>query len=182
MQGMGVTLGDANAINGGLNLHDSHNVSTVNTVTNNVTNIAPQKSELELLQEKKNLFLTECKRAFEDGILEETEEVALEECRIKLGLDEATAKRILESVRLLSDRNLRKTSLNPIAKTKLKILSDNLLKNNVAALKAQIWSSSRYSDSDRAFSFTFDPDRPSSSEFSCYCFRHRGLAVCPVMK
>jgi flagellar biosynthesis GTPase FlhF len=44
------------------------------------------------------------------------------------------------------------------------------------------WSSSRYSDSDRAFFFTFDPDRPSSSEFICYCFRYRGLAVRPVMK
>ena len=139
--GMGVSLsGDGNAykINGGMNLHDSHNVSTVNTVTNNITNIAPQKSDIDILQEKKNFFLAECKRAYEDGILEPSEEVALEECRIKLGLDEATAKRILETVRLLADRNNRKTSLNPIAKTKLKILSDNLSNNNVPALREQL--------------------------------------------
>lgn len=139
--GMGVSLsGDGNAykINGGMNLHDSHNVSTVNTVTNNITNIAPQKSDIDILQEKKNFFLAECKRAYEDGILEPSEEVALEECRIKLGLDEATAKRILETVRLLADRNNRKTSLNPIAKTKLKILSDNLSSNNVPALREQL--------------------------------------------
>ena len=137
--GINVNLGgDANAISGGLNLQDSHNVSTVNTVTNNVTNIAPQKSDMEILQDKKNSFLAECKRAFEDGILEPAEEVALEECRIKLGLDEATAKGILDKIRLLADKNSRKTSLNPIAKTKLKILSDNLQKNNVPVLKDQI--------------------------------------------
>ena len=135
---MSANFGDATAISGGLNLHDSHNISTVSTVTNNVTNIAPQKSEMEILQEKKNKFHAECKRAFEDGILEQAEAIALEEYRIKLDLDEVTAKGILDSVRLLADRNSKKTSLNPIAKTKLKILSDNLQNNNVEVLKDQI--------------------------------------------
>ena len=75
-----------------MNRQDSDNVNAVNTVGNKITNIKTKKSDIDILQEKKNFFLAECKRAYEDGILEPSEEVALEECRIKLGLDEATAK------------------------------------------------------------------------------------------
>ena len=133
-----LNLGDANAISGGLNLHDSHNVSTVSNVTNNITTISPLKSDTDSLQEKKNIFLVECKRAYEDGVLDSGEKAALEEIRIKLGIDQTTAKEILETVRLLAARNTCKTSLNPVAKTKLKILSENLLSNNVPALRAQL--------------------------------------------
>ena len=139
-QTAGITVGDAAAIAGGIHTtSDSHNVhNESHIVNNNVTNIAAQKSEMEILQDKKNLYLAECKRAYEDNVLEQSEIIALEECRMRLGLDEVTARDILESVRLLADRNTRKTSLNPIAKTKLKILSDNLLNNNIQALKDQI--------------------------------------------
>lgn len=141
-------LGDANAISGGLHVADSHNVHNedrsvhnISNTTSNVTNItqvAAQKSEMELLQEKKAIYLTECKRAYEDNVLEQSEVVVLEECRIKLGLDKSTADAILESVRVMSERNARKTALNPIARTKLKILTDNLQKNEVKALMDQI--------------------------------------------
>jgi len=146
--GISLNLGDANAISGGLHVADSHNVhnedrsvhnitNTTSTV-NNITQVAAQKSEMELLQEKKAIYLTECKRAYEDNVLEQSEVVVLEECRIKLGLDKATADAILESVRVMSERNARKTTLNPIAQTKLKILTDNLKKNEVKALMDQI--------------------------------------------
>jgi hypothetical protein len=140
--------GDANAISGGIHMADSHNVHnedrSVHTITNttstvnNITQVAAQKSEMELLQEKKAIYLTECKRAYEDNVLEQSEVVLLEECRIKLGLDKATADAILESVRVMSERNARKSDLNPIARTKLKILTDNLRKNEVKALMDQI--------------------------------------------
>ena len=146
--GVSVNLGDANAISGGLHVSDSHNVhnedKSVHNITNttstvnNITQVSPQKTEMELLQEKKALYLTECKRAYEDNVLEQSEVVVLEECRIKLGLDKSTADAILESVRVMSDRNARKSELNPIAKTKLKILTNNLQKNEVKALIDQI--------------------------------------------
>ena len=146
--GFNLNLGDANAISGGVHLSDSHNVhnedKSVHTITNttsnvtNITQVVAQKTDIEILQEKKAVYLNECKRAFEDNVLEQSEVVALEECRIRLGLDKSTAEAILESVRSLSERNARKTELNPIARTKLKILTENLQKNDVNALIGQI--------------------------------------------
>ena len=140
--------GDANAISGGLHVSDSHavhnedksvhNITNTTSTVNNITQVSAQKTEMELLQEKKALYLTECKRAYEDNVLEQSEVIVLEECRIKLGLDKSTADAILESVRVMSDRNARKSELNPIAKTKLKILTSNLQKNEVKALMDQI--------------------------------------------
>ena len=146
--GASLNLGDANAISGGLHVADSHNVhnedrsvhniSNTTSTVNNITQVAAQKSEMELLQEKKAIYLTECKRAYEDNVLAQSEVIVLEESRIKLGLDKATADAILESVRVMSERNARKSDLNPIARTKLKILTDNLRKNEVKALMDQI--------------------------------------------
>ena len=146
--GVNLNFGDANAISGGMHLNDSHNIhnedNSVHNITNttstvtNITQVAAQKTEMEILQEKKGIYLNECKRAYEDNVLEQSEVVALEECRIKLGLDKGAADAILESVRMLSERNARKTELNPIARTKLKILTENIQKNDVNALMGQI--------------------------------------------
>ena len=146
--GVSLNLGDANAISGGLHMSDSHDVTNVdnsvhnitnNTSTvNNITQVSAQKTEREILQEHKTQFLNACKRAYEDNVLEQREVVELEELRIKMGLDKTTADNILESVRVMSDRNARKSELNPIAKTKLKILTSNLQKNEVKALMDQI--------------------------------------------
>lgn len=143
-----LNLGDANAISGGIHLADSHNIhnedKSVHNITNNtstitnITQVSAQKTELELLQEHKVLFLNACKRAYEDNVLEPSEAIELEELRIKIGLDRATADGILKSVKELSDRNTRKSDLNQIAKTKLRILTDNLQKNDVTALMNQI--------------------------------------------
>lgn len=146
--GFSLNLGDANAISGGLHVSDSHavhnedksvhNITNTTSTVNNISNVAAQKTEMELLQERKTQFLNACKRAYEDNVLEQSEVVALEELRIKIGLDKSTADNILESVRVMSDCNARKSELNPIAKTKLKILTENLQKNDVKALMAQI--------------------------------------------
>ena len=138
--------GDANAISGGIHMADSHNVHNEDRSVHNITNTTStvnnitqaQKTEMELLQERKAIYLTECKRAYEDNVLEQSEIVLLEECRIKLGLDKATADAILNTVRIMSERNARKSDLNPIARTKLKILTDKLQKNEVKALMDQI--------------------------------------------
>jgi len=143
-----LNLGDANAISGGIHLADSHNIhnedKSVHNVTNNtstitnITQVSAQKTELEILQEHKISFLNACKRAYEDNVLEPSEAIELEELRIKIGLDRATADGILKSVKELSNRNTRKSDLNQIAKTKLRILTDNLQKNDVTALMDQI--------------------------------------------
>lgn len=146
--GISLSLGDANAISGGLHVNDSHavhnedksihNITNTTSTVNNITQVSAQKTELELLQEHKTQFLNACKRAYEDNMLEQREVVELEELRIKMGLDKTTADSILETVRVMSDRNARKSELNPIAKTKLKILTSNLQKNEVKALMDQI--------------------------------------------
>ena len=146
--GLNLKLGDANAVSGGVHLADSHavhnedksvhNTSNVSNVTHNVTNVAAQKTELEILQDKTTIYLNECRRAYEDNVLEQAEVNALDECRMKLGLDQKTADAILDRVRKISERNARKTSLTPLAKTKLKILTANLKKNEVKALIDQI--------------------------------------------
>ena len=146
--GVSLSLGDANAISGGLHVSDSHavhnedksvhNITNTTSTVNNITQVSAQKTEIELLQEHKTQFLNACKRAYEDNVLEQREVVELEELRIKMGLDKTTADNILESVRVMSDRNARKSELNPIAKTKLKILTSNLQKNEVKALMDQI--------------------------------------------
>ena len=146
--GVSLSLGDANAISGGLHVSDSHavhnedksvhNITNTTSTVNNITQMSAQKTEIELFQERKAQYLSACKRAYEDNVLEQSEVIELEELRIKIGLDKATADEILDKVRVMSDRNARKSELNPIAKTKLKILTNNLQKNEVKALMDQI--------------------------------------------
>ena len=73
-------IGDYAAIEGGIHLSDSHNVhhedrsvhniTHTNSTVNNVTNVAAQKTAHELQQEHKTAYLTACKRAYEDNVLE----------------------------------------------------------------------------------------------------------------
>ena len=146
--GVNLHLGDANAISGGLHMADSHNVhnedrsvhnitNTTSTV-NNITQVSAQKTEMELLQERKTLYLNACKRAYEDNVLEQWEKMELDRYRMEIGLDEATADRILDQVRQLVNRNAPKTELTGLAKIKLKQLTDALKKNEVQAIMRQI--------------------------------------------
>ena len=119
--GINVNLGDANAISGGVNI-----------------NVAAQKTEIEVLQERKLLYLNACKRAYEDNVLEQSEKIELDRLRMELGLDEATADEILDQVRQIVMRNAQKTELTGLAKIKLKQLSEALKKNEVQAIIRQI--------------------------------------------
>lgn len=146
--GFNINLGDANAISGGINLTDSHNVqntdnsvhniSNVSNVTHNVTQVAAQKTEMELIQERKSLFLNACKRAYEDNILELSEKIELDRYRVEIGLDEATAESILESVRQSVNRTATKSELPQAAKIRLKHLTDALKHNETSAIMRQI--------------------------------------------
>ena len=142
----GFSIGDANAISGGVNLNDSHNVSnitnTTNTshVVNNISNVERQKTAEELLQEKKNRFLSECKRAYEDGVLEQSEQIELEKLRVELDLDADLAKQLFNSVKAISEKNSLQRPMTPVAKVKLKLFSTTLRNNNIEAVKTQLSS------------------------------------------
>jgi len=143
-----VNLGDANAISGGLHISDSHDVSNIDnsvhnisnttSTVNNYTQVAAQKTEMELLQERKKLYLHACKRAYEDNVLEPSEKIELDRYRLELGLDEMTADTILDQVRQLAMQKSQRTELTGIAKIKLKQLTEALKDNDVKAILSQI--------------------------------------------
>ena len=122
--GVSLNLGDANAISGGVH----------------ISNIIHerQKTEMELLQERKLLYLNACKRAYEDNVLEQSEKIELDRLRLELGLDETTANEILDQVRQIVIRYSQKIELTGLAKIKLKQLSEALKKNEVQAIMRQI--------------------------------------------
>ena len=139
------SFGDAAAISGGLHLSDSHNtqnvdnsVHNISTTTNNITQVTAQKTDLEVLQEKKILYMNACKRAYEDNVLEQSEKMELDRYRLEIGLDEATADHILDQVRQLVMRNAQKSELTGLAKIKLHQLTEALKKNEIQALIQQI--------------------------------------------
>ena len=152
--GISLNLGDANAISGGVNFSDSHNVSnvdnsvhnmttnnsTVNNITNNtstVNNINVHKSESEILQERKIEFMEVVKEVFADGILEKDEIARLENERLRIGLDEVTAKRLIETVRK-NNSVTQNTSLTPSQSFLLKQIKQLINTNQVEQLKRQL--------------------------------------------
>ena len=144
--GFNLNLGDANAISGGVNLQDSHDVhnidnstySTVNNTVNNITNVAGNKTEMELLQERKNQFSEQVNIFLSDNELQQEEVVRLEELRIELGLDEMIAKRLIENARRKVSASVRKTSLKGSAATMMKIISSYFMANDIQKVRLQI--------------------------------------------
>ena len=141
--GISLNLGDANAISGGLHVNDSHDVSNVdnsvhnitnNTSTvNNITNVAAQKTESEILQERKIEFMEAVKQVFADGILEQDEVLFLERERLRIGLDEVTAKRLIETVRKTTNE-VRQT-LSPTQAFMLKQIKQVIKSNQIDQIK-----------------------------------------------
>lgn len=133
--GMSINLGDANAISGDINLHDSHDVTnvdnSVHNITNNttnITNIAAQKTEMELLQERKVEFMKIVNQTLADGVISQEEMMLLENERLRIGLDAISAKRLIESAKN-NIINMSKSGLNPtqlvIMKQITKMIDDN---------------------------------------------------------
>lgn len=141
--GVNLNLGDANAISGGLHVSDSHDVTNVdnsvhnitnNTSTvNNITNVAAQKTESEILQERKIEFMEAVKQVFADGLLEQDEVMFLERERLRIGLDEVTAKRLIETARK-STNEVRQT-LSPTQAFMLKQIKQVIKSNQIDQIK-----------------------------------------------
>ena len=142
--GLNINVGDANAISGGIHLQDRHDVTNVdnsvhnitnNTSTvNNITNVAAQKTESEILQERKIEFMEVVKQVFADGILEQDEVRLLEEERLRIGLDEVTAKRLIETARR-SVNEVRQSSLSPTQAFMLKQIHQVIKTNQLDQIK-----------------------------------------------
>ena len=143
MSGVSLNLGDANAISGGLHVRDSHDVTNVdnsvhnitnNTSTvNNITNVAAQKTESEILQERKIEFMEAVKQVFADGILEQDEVMFLERERLRIGLDEVTAKRLIETARKTTNE-VRQT-LSPTQAFMLNQIKQVIKSNQIDQIK-----------------------------------------------
>lgn len=105
----GFSMGDANAISGGVHV-DSHNV-----VTTNVTHVERNKTDGELEQEKIVKYKQLCLQVYADGRVDPHEAKMMENMRLTLGLDEQTA---LEIQSLVRKTRLQQSSsrLNPIVK------------------------------------------------------------------
>ena len=126
--GMSITLGDANAISGGVHVANTTNVQ--NTFIQE-----REKSESELEQEKRIKFKSLCEKVFEDGILENYEIVQLEDERIKLGLDKETANMMIEQARKSSQST--KATLAARDAITMKIINMQIQKNDINQIYAQ---------------------------------------------
>ena len=151
-KGFNISLGDANAISGGINLQDSHYVyntdnsvhSTVQHTVNNVTNVAANKTEMELFQERKNQFAEQVNIFLGDNELQRDEIVRLEELRIELDLDELTARQIITNARKKVKANVRQTLLKGPAATMMKIITSYFVANDLGKIRIQIPKLSAY--------------------------------------
>jgi len=123
-----ITLGDANAISGGIHVANTTNIQ--NTYIQE-----REKSEDELEQEKRIKFKSLCEKVYEDGILENYEIVQLEDERVKLGLDKDIANQILEQTRQLSLK--RKSEIAARDAITMKIINMQIQKNDIVQIKAQ---------------------------------------------
>ena len=151
-KGVNISLGDANAISGGINLQDSHYVyntdnsvhKTVHQTVNNVTNVAANKTEMELFQERKNQFAEQVNIFLGDNELQRDEIVRLEELRIELDLDELTARQIIANAKKKVRANMRQTLLKGPAATMMKIITSYFVANDLGKIRKQIRNLSAY--------------------------------------
>ena len=138
----GVNFGSGFAVDGNINVTRTNTTNTYDQRvinTSNVTNIQErQKSDIELLQERKNRYFTACKHAYEDNVLDQDELIQLENYRVELGLSRDDADKLLDKARDLVNSNATKSELTGIAKIKLKQLSEALKRNEIQALMQQI--------------------------------------------
>ena len=139
----GVNIGGDAAIMGGLNVttNESHNTTTYDqrvintkTVTNNI--VEREKCEIELRNERNAQFMELCKQVLSDGLIIEEEKQRLTAERVRLGLDETEAARLIEIVRKTS--GVRMATLGTRDTMTLKSIDRYLESNNRIVLGGQI--------------------------------------------
>ena len=99
-----LNISDNAAIVGGVNVNrsETHNTTKyVNTV------VERQKSEAELMQERKQQFMQCCRQVLRNGLLVEEEKRQLEAERVRLGIDAGEAEQLIDAARLSSGSRAR---------------------------------------------------------------------------
>ena len=119
-----LSMGDANAINGGINISLG-------------TGYAQQKSDVQILSEKKLQYRKCCEEKLSDGILTYDERRWLEKKRSELDLSKDIAEMILNEVKVQSHNAPREVIPN-VHKLRLDKLKGNIESNNVDYVKQNI--------------------------------------------
>ena len=130
----GLNIGDANAFNGSITYDASHHVLT----TNNITQVAAQKTEVELLQEKNAKYLEACRKAYEDNVLDHSEVLQLDRYRVELGLSIDEADNMLKLAAQQAQQSSQRQELTSIARIKLKQFTEALNANDTDTLLRQL--------------------------------------------
>ena len=139
----GVNISDDAAIMGGVNVtrNESHNTTNydhrvINTsnVTNNI--VERQKTDAELRNERNIKFMELCKEVFKDSLLNEEDKRMLTTERIRLGIDESEAARLIEMARKSS--MTRMTTLSMRDSMTLNTIDNFIKANKTEVLVCQI--------------------------------------------
>lgn len=128
LSAVNLSLGDANAISGGVH------------VTNTTNIVERTKTDNELLHDNEKKFINQCKRCIEDFVISNEELMELESLRLDLGITKERADELLESIRQLAMKASVKAQLSGLGKIKAKQFSDAILKNNKQLLEQMLGS------------------------------------------
>lgn len=128
LSAVNLSLGDANAISGGVH------------VTNTTNIVERTKTDNELLHDNEKKFINQCKRCIEDFVISNEELMELESLRLDLGITKERADELLESIRQLAMKASIKAQLSGLGKIKAKQFSDAILKNNKQLLEQMLGS------------------------------------------
>lgn len=126
-----LNISDNAAIVGGVNINRNETHNTTKYVT-----VERQKSDAELMQERKQLFLQRCQQVLCNGLLIEEEKRLLEAERVRLGIHTDEAGQLIETARRLS--GIRVTTLGVRDAMTLKNIDRNIESCNVVVLGSQI--------------------------------------------
>ena len=99
--GFNLNLGDANAISGGVNLSDSHNVTNVDNSQDYSTNIHIEatKSAEQLAQENEERFIQVAQQRLSDGILDSKKQAELDQIALQCHIPQEKARVIIAKMR-----------------------------------------------------------------------------------
>ena len=99
--GFNLNLGDANAISGGVNLSDSHNVTNVDNSQDYSTNIHVEatKSAEQLAQENEERFIQVAQQRLSDGIFDAVKQAELDQIALQCHIPQEKARDIIAKMR-----------------------------------------------------------------------------------
>ena len=143
-----LNLSDNTAVLGGVNVtrNDSHNTTNFDQRIINTSNIINNitKSNAQLHQETVQQFLEYCRQTFSGSLLDEEGRISLETERIRLGIEEAEATRLIEQARKSSGSRI--TTLGVRDAMILANVNTYIEKNNIKVLDGLILGLSALAD------------------------------------